>query len=274
MVLVNVSVLDSHNRPVTGLSREQFHVLDNGREQPIQSFGHDDAPVSVAIILDSSGSMERNWKRARVMLANFCDNLEPRDEMFVVTVQQRPTLLADYTNDCPTLQSQLLSMKTHGSTALLDAIPLSVEHLRKAASPRRVILIISDGGENASRTRVSEIRQLAREANAQLYAATLGPQSAFQQIARDPDAGRGPKLLAEIADLTGGRAFGIDDFQQISTAAAALAREIHDQYVIGYQSPDPGTDGKHHRIGIKVSREPGTPRLSLSYRTSYQSPLK
>lgn len=273
LVIVNVSVLDPRDQPVTTLSQQHFRVLDNGREQPIRFFAHEDAPVSLAIILDTSGSMQSKWNRAREMLAAFCGSLEPRDEVFLVTVQQRASLLVDYTSDCGTLQNQLITAQPHGVTPLLDAIPLAVQHLRRAANPRRAILIVSDGGENASRVRLSEVRRLAREANAQIYAATLGLSPEFAHSAY-PDERRGPELLAEIAELTGGRAFSIDDHRHIGEAAAAIAREIHDQYVIGYQSPDSATDGKHHRIAVKVQRDHGAPRISLFYRTGYQSPLQ
>jgi hypothetical protein len=148
LALVNVSVLDSRDRPVTSLSQEHFRVLDNGREQPIRFFAHEDAPVSLAIILDSSGSMEAKWDRARNMLARFCENLGSRDELLLVTVQRRARLRVDYTNDCGAMQNQLATAQPNGLTALLDAIPLAVERLRHAGNPRRAILIVSDGGEN------------------------------------------------------------------------------------------------------------------------------
>jgi Ca-activated chloride channel homolog len=273
LVLVNVSVLDPHDRPVTGLPQNHFRVLDNGREQPIRFFAHEDAPVSLAIILDTSGSMETKWNRARTMLARFCGNLAPQDEFFLVTVQQRAKLLMDYTHDCGSLQDELFTAQPHGLTALLDAIPLALEHLRQASNPRRAILIISDGGENASRVRMAEVRRLACEANAQVYAATLGLQPEYDHYLGEPDGPRGPQLLAEIAELTGGRAFAIDDSRHIDEVAADMAREIHDQYVIGYLSPDSAIDGKRHRIAVKVQRDPGAPRLSIFYRTGYQAPI-
>jgi len=273
LVLVNVSVLDSRDRPVTSLSQEHFRVLDNGREQPIRFFAHEDAPVSLGIILDSSGSMETKWSRARNMLARLCENLAPQDEMFLVTVQRRAELLVDYTNDCGAMQNQLVTAQPRGMTALLDAIPLAVKHLRHASNPRRAILIVSDGGDNASRTRLADVRRQAREADAQVYAATLGLQAESDKTLY-ADQLRGPALLSEIAGMTGGRAFAIDDGRPIGDAAAAVAREIHDQYVIGYQNPDSATDGKHHRIAVKVQRTAGLPRLSLFYRTGYQAPLE
>jgi Ca-activated chloride channel family protein len=270
LVLVNVSVLDGHDRPVTSLSQDQFHILDNGREQPISFFAHEDAPLSLAIILDTSGSMHAKWSRALKMLAGFCENLEPGDELFLVTVERQPRLLTDYTSDCGEMQNGLLLTQPHGPTALLDAIPLAVQHLRKASNPRHAILIISDGGENSSRARLSTIRSLAREANAQIYSATMGLEANFVRPA-SPGETQGPELLNEIAEFTGGRAFAIDDWRRIDEAAAAMAREMHDQYVIGYQPPAAGDEGKYHRISVKVRREPSQPRLSLFHRNGYRS---
>jgi Ca-activated chloride channel family protein len=270
LVLVNVSVLDPHDRPVTGLSEDQFRILDNGREQPIRFFAHEDAPLSLAIILDTSGSMHTKWNRALQMLAGFCENLTEGDELFLVTLERQPRLLTDYTSDCAEMQNALRLTQPNGPTALLDAIPLAVEHLRQAHHPRHAILIISDGGENSSRTHLSTIRSLAREANAQIYSATLGLESNFARTTF-PGETQGPALLSEIADFTGGRAFAIDDWRRIGDAAAAMAREIHDQYVIGYQPPSAADDGKYHRISVKVQREPSQPRLSLFHRNGYRS---
>ena len=270
LVLVNISVLDSRDRPVTGLSQTQFHILDNGREQAIQFFAHEDAPVSIAVILDSSGSMAGKWSRARTMLNSFCENLAPGDELFLVAVEQHARLLTDYTSDCAEMQNGLLLTLPHGATALLDAIPLAVKHLRQAHHARHAILIISDGGENASRTRLATIRSLAREANAQIYSATMGLEPHFNHSMVSGES-TGPQLLNEIADFTGGRAFAIDDGRRIADVAVALAREIHDQYVVGYQPPDGTDDGKYHRITVKVHREPAQPRLSLFHRTGYRT---
>ena len=269
LVLVNVSVLDPHDRPVTGLAQEQFHVLDNGQEQPIRFFAHEDAPLSLAIVLDTSGSMHSKWSRALNMLATFCDNLAPGDELFLVTVERQPKLVTDYTSDCAEMRNGLVTTQPHGPTALLDAIPLAIKHLRHAHHPRHAILIISDGGENSSRTHLSTIRSLAREANAQIYSATLGLEAKYAR-AMFPGETQGPELLTEIAEFTGGRAFAIDDWRHIGDAAAAMAREIHDQYVIGYTPPGAGEDGKYHRISVKVHREASQPRLSLFHRNGYR----
>jgi Ca-activated chloride channel family protein len=262
-------VLDGRDRPVTSLPREYFRVLDNGREQPIRFFAHEDAPVSLAIILDTSGSMRDKWSRARNMLAHFCQNLAPGDDLFPVTVERQPKLLTDYTTDCAGIESGLQQTRPHGPTALLDAIPFAVQHLRLARHPRHAILIISDGGENSSRTRLATIRNLAREANAQIYSATLGLDPVYAR-ATWPGENQGPELLREIAQFTGGRAFAIDDRGRTADVAASLSREIHDQYVIGYHPPTVD-DGKYHRISVTVRRDSSGCRLSLFHRTGYRA---
>src|SRR5260370_22791637 len=119
LVLVHISVLDSRDRPVNGLSQTQFQILDNGREQPIRFFAHEDAPVSLAVILDASGSMTGKWTRAREMLASFCENLPSGAELFLVTVRGRPRLATDHTRDGTQPRNGLLPTQPHGDTAFL-----------------------------------------------------------------------------------------------------------------------------------------------------------
>ena len=271
LVLVNVTVLDSNDRPVTGLTRDRFHVAADGREQPIRFFAHENAPLSLGVVLDTSGSMRPNWRQAREMLALFCENLEPADELFLVTLDRAPHLAADYSRDCSGIRDNLLTVQPRGLTALLDAIPLAAGHLKQARNSRHALLLISDGGENASRARYAEIRNLAREAGAQIYTATLNLDSLFDH-AGYYDGLRGPSLLHDLATISGGRSFAIDQSRHIAATAAAMAREMHDQYLLGFQSPDPAEDGKFHRLAVTVQRDPDAPRLTLFYRRGYRNP--
>ena len=266
LVLVNVSVLGPHDQPVTTLPRESFRVLDNGKEQDIRFFAHEETAISLAIILDASGSMKPYWTRAQSMLTRLCDLLEPRDELFLIAVHQHVELLIDAGSGCNNLASRLAATEPHGMTALLDAIPLATAKLRQARNPRHAVLAISDGGENASRVRLSELRRQVVEANAQIYSATVNLLTDNYVNTYEL---RGPELLAEFAALTGGRTFAIDDRRAIPTVALALARELHDQYVLGYQSPEPAGSGKRHRIAVKVQRDAAAPRLTLFHRSSY-----
>jgi Ca-activated chloride channel family protein len=271
MVLVDVSVVDSHDRPVAGLDRHQFHVFERGQEQPIVSFSHEDAPVSIGLIFDSSGSMGGKLKRAREIVARFCADLNPEDEMFLVIVRKSVSMAMDYTTNCGDIQSALLSSKSEGLTALLDAIPLAVRHLKSAHNRRRAILLISDGGENASRAQKAEIRRLTREASVPIYTAALTTMSqAYQEVSSEEQ--HGPDLLREIVECSGGRYWEIDDVTRLRHAADRMAAEIHDQYLIGFRAPSANRDGKFRRISVKVARDAAAPHLTLFYRSGYYAP--
>ncbi len=267
-MLVPVSVVDTHDRPVTGLARSQFRIFEDGKEQPIASFERAETPVSIGVILDNSGSMEGKAVRAREMLARLCENLNPEDEIFLVMVQGKARLTADFTRDCGQVQNGMLFSKPDGLTALLDALPLTLRHLKTAHHRRRAVLLVSDGGENASRVRNRELRALAREAGVPIYAAALSTGS---RMPMTPEEKRGPRLLQELIEYSGGRCWEIDDWRQPTEAGRLIAAEIHDQYLIGYRAPSVG-DGKYRRISVKVTRGEGMPRLSVSYRGGYFAP--
>ncbi len=271
LVLVPVSVVDSHDRPVTTLGQRQFRVFEDGKEQPIVSFERTDTPVSIGVIFDNSGSMEGKAARAREVLARFCSFLNPEDEMFLVTVQGAARLAADFTHTCGTIQNALLFSKPAGLTALLDALPLAFRHLRGAHYRRRAVLLVSDGGENASRTRGRELRVLAREAGVPIYAAAL-TTGARPPVTLEETCGS--DLLHELIDYSGGRYWEIDDWRRPAEAGRMIATELHDQYVLGYRAPPASKDGKYRRITVKVKREEGTPRVSIAFRGGYFVPLE
>jgi Ca-activated chloride channel family protein len=266
LVLVPVSVVDTHDRPVTGLQPRQFRVFEDGKEQPIASFERADTPVSIGVVFDNSGSMDGKAARAREVLARVCENLNPEDEMFVITVQGAARLTGDFTRDCGELQNGLLLEKPNGFTALLDALPLAFRHLRAAHHRRRAVLLISDGGENASRMRSRELRSLAVEAGVPIYVAALTTGARAPNTMEET---RGPELLRELIEYSGGRYWEIDDWRRPGEAGRQIAAEIHDQYVIGYRAPATAADGKYRRIQVRVMREQGTPRLSVSFRGGY-----
>lgn len=269
MVLVHVSVVDSHDRPIAGLGKHQFRVFEDGKEQSISAFAREDAPLSIGVILDTSGSMDGKIHRAREVIARFCENLNPDDEVFVVTVHGEVSLAADTTRDCGEIQNALLLAKPSGLTPLLDAVPLAFQKLRAVKDRRKAILLISDGGENASRFRAREIRRIAVEAGVPIYAAELTSTSRNMT----PEEILGPQVLQDLIDDSGGRHWEIDSRSRPAEAARMIAAEMHEQYVIGYRSPEMGRDGKFRKIAVKVSRDAGTPRLSVSFRSGYFAPI-
>jgi len=269
LVLVNVSVVDTYDRPVTGLEPRHFRVLDDGKEQPIQFFSREDTPISLALIFDLSGSMEGKLPGARAMVARLCASMGPDDEMFLVTVSRSPRIAMDYTSDCGQIQNALLFARARGWTPLLDAIPPALRHLKQARNGRKAVLIVSDGGENASRMRPANIRRLVSEAAAPVYAAALTEGAPPAPEVAEFAPWSGPDLLRDIAASSGGRYFEIDDPRHTEEAADRIAAEMREQYVIGYRAPRADREGLYRRISIKVLRDRDLPRMSVSYRNGY-----
>ena len=271
MVVVNVSVTDTHDRPVAGLEQRQFRIFENGSEQSIAFFSHEDSPVSIGLIFDTSGSMDGKLKQAREMVGRFCQSLNPEDEMFLVTVRKTVGLAMNYTSNCGDIQGALMFSKAEGLTALLDAVPLALRHLKTAHNRRKAILLISDGGDNASRIHKGEIRRLVQEAGVPIYVAALARHT---EVLPSLEEAQGPALLRDVVMYSGGRYWEIDDSRKLADAAAMMASEIHDQYVIGYRAPDTSRDGKYRKISVKVAREGPAPRLSVSFRSGYYAPAE
>src|SRR6201997_2882771 len=165
LVLVPVSVTDGMQRVVTGLSRDNFEVFDGKKPQAIQDFSSEDVPVSVGIILDSSGSMRDKWDRVRDAVSQFCDAANPEDEFFMVVFSDQPRLTSDFTTAPEDLQKELLFTQPKGRTALLDAIQMGLRKMKSAKYGKKALLIISDGGDNHSRYGENEIKSYAKESD-------------------------------------------------------------------------------------------------------------
>src|SRR6201998_4209369 len=205
LVLVPVSVTDGMQRVVTGLSRDNFEVFDGKKHQAIQDFSSEDVPVSVGIILDSSGSMRDKWDRVRDAVNQFCDAANPEDEFFMVVFSDQPRLSSDFTNSPEDLQKEILFTQPKGRTALLDAIQMGLRKMKSAKYGKRALLIISDGGDNHSRYREREITSLAKESDVMIYSIGL-----FDRYVPTVEEAQGPALLSEISEPTGGRAFTLE----------------------------------------------------------------
>ena len=204
LVVVPVSVVDSNNRPVTGLEAEHFKVFDEKIEQTITQFSMDDAPVDVGLVFDTSGSMGPKLHRSRLAANAFFQTANPEDEFFLVTFSDDPRLAVPLTPDTSDIQNQLTFTGSHGRTALLDAIALAMHELKKSTKERKALLIISDGGDNSrSRYTESEIRNMVRESEVIIYAIGIFEQGAGRD--RSPEEASGPGLLNDLAEMTGGR---------------------------------------------------------------------
>src|SRR5207248_11600250 len=169
LVLVNVTITDPMNRIVTGLEKENFRIFEGSNEQQIKHFSSEDAPISLGVIFDMSGSMSDKIEKSREAVVEFFKTANPQDEFFMITFSDKPELLQDFTNSVEDIQDKLIYTIPKGRTALLDAIYLGLDKMRDAHNPKKALLIISDGGDNRSRYTPSELKSVVREADVQIY---------------------------------------------------------------------------------------------------------
>ena len=247
LVLVPVSVTDPLQRLVTGLGRENFQVFEGKKPQEIRHFSSEDTPVSVGIILDSSGSMKDKMDRVREAVRQFCETANPQDEFFMITFADEPRLVSDFTSVPEEIEKELLFTQPKGRTALLDAVYMALGKMHEAKYGKKALLIISDGGDNHSLYSERDVKATAKESDVMIYG--IGT---FDRYVPTPEEWRGPALLAEIAEPTGGRAFTIENVIELPAIASHIGKELRTQYVLGYRPEQMPKDGKWHKIQVKL----------------------
>src|SRR6202140_5125780 len=219
------------------------------RAQEIQYFSSEDVPISIGVIFDLSGGMANKVGKAREAALQFFKTANPQDEFFLVSFNERAELVSAFTNSVEDLQSRILSAPAKGRTALLDAIYLGLSEMKTARNAKRALLIMSDGGDNNSRYNEKDIKRLVREANTQLY--SIGIFDPFEYRNRTPEELNGPSLLAEVTELTGGRAFTVENLNELPDIATKIGSELRNQYILGYHRVINHTmrDGERSRSG-------------------------
>jgi Ca-activated chloride channel family protein len=272
LVLIPVVVIDPLSRFVTGLERENFKVFEDKVEQEIVQFSSEDAPLSVGIVFDTSGSMGAKLQKSRQAVAQFMKTANPQDEFFLTQFSDRPEIVQDFTKETEEIQNRLTFTESKGNTALLDAVYLALSQMKKAHNPRRAILIISDGGDNSSRYTESEVKNAVREADVQIYA--IGIFEAFGVRGRTLEESNGPRLLSEIAEQTGGRHFEVDNLAELVDVAAKIGTELRNEYVLGYSPKNAARDGKYRRVLVRLAKTVGLPPLKAMFRTGYYAPTQ
>jgi Ca-activated chloride channel family protein len=270
LVLVNVTITDPYGRMVVGLAPDNFRVYEDKIEQEVLTFSSEDVPITIGVIFDFSGSMANKIGKAREAALQFFKTANPQDEFFLVSFNERAVLTNTFTNDIGDLQSSMILMAPKGSTALLDAIYLGLSQMSGANNAKRALLIISDGGDNHSRYNESEIKRLVKEANTQLYA--IGIFDPLGYRARTPEELNGPSLLSEITEMTGGRVFAVENFNELPDVATKIGVELRNQFVLGYRPSNKTHDGRWRKIKIKLRVPKGLPPLSVYSKTGYYAP--
>ena len=269
LVLVNVTITDPMNRIVTGLEKENFRVYEGNAEQQIKHFSSEDAPISLGVIFDMSGSMSDKIEKAREAVVEFFKTANPQDEFFLIAFSDRPELLSDFTKSVEEVQSKLIYTVPKGRTALLDAIYLGIDKMKQAQNSKKALLVISDGGDNRSRYTESEIKNLVREADVQIYAIGI-----FDYMGRTPEEANGPALLGDITEVTGGRTYVVNNPNELGDTATKIGMELRNQYVLGYRPNSDKHDGKWRKIKVKLEPPKGLPPLHIYFKTGYYAPTE
>jgi Ca-activated chloride channel homolog len=272
LVLIPVAVTDSLNRFVLGLQKSDFHLSEDNVEQNVAHFSGEDAPLSVGLVFDESGSMDYKLRTSQAAVAQFLKTMNADDEAFLVEFSDSARLTAAFTSHTEEIQGALKKAQPGGLTAMLDAINLALREMKKARNSRKAIVIISDGGDNHSQYTAAEIESLVREADVQIYAmGVFEPSLSFGLTAEEVS---GPRLLSEIATQTGGRAFSAALTSDLPSVAARIAVELRNQYVLGYYPKNQTRDGKYRHVEVKVAQPRGVSTLKAHWRLGYYAPTK
>ena len=278
MVWVPVTVTDRNGKTVEGLRAEDFSVFDNGLVQKLGFFGSDDAPCSIGIVLDISGSMKKMLEPEKSILHAFFLAANPQDEFLLLTVSTEPSSTSRFTTDIPQLEKSIGPTRSEGMTALTDTIYLGLRRMREAHSNRRALLVLSDGFDNHSRYSQGELMSMALEADVQVY--TMLFDTGLPNAERVPfrpglaskpwDQAReqqGPAMLEKLADKTGGLHFHVQNYDEAKDAILRTSQALRTEYLMGYRASDNSAPGKWHQIRVKVRM----PSVSVHARNGYYS---
>ncbi|MGI9055068.1 MAG: VWA domain-containing protein [Pyrinomonadaceae bacterium] len=266
LVTLTLTVTDYYGRLVSGLTKDAFTIFDDNEEQEITFFSDADAPVSLGILFDISGSMSgEKIAKARNALERFINTSHPNDEYFLIAFNSRAKLLLDRTRDGDAVLQKLTLIEPKNNTALYDACYLGIERVTRGAHPKKALLVISDGQDNASRYNFKEVRRLMKESDVVIY--TVG-------ILGGRDAGsmegmQGQAFLDELSSVTGGKSFYPQTNVELDEIFERIALELRHQYTIGFNPTNFQPDGKWHKIKTKVKPPRGLPRLSVRSREGY-----
>jgi Ca-activated chloride channel homolog len=266
LITLTLTVTDPYSRYVSGLNKNAFTVTDNGEEQEITFFSDTDAPVSVGILFDISGSMNgEKIVRAKKALERFISTSHPMDEYYLIAFNSRAQLLLDKSRNGEAVLDRLNYVQPKNNTALYDACYLGIDKVSRGTHPKKAMLIISDGQDNNSRYNFGEVRRLMKESDVVVYAVGIMDH----RDAGSPEGLQGQAFLDELAGVTGGKAFYPQTNVELDEIFERIALELRHQYSVGYVPKNFSPDGKWHKLKVKVKPPRGLPRLTVRGREGY-----
>jgi Ca-activated chloride channel family protein len=267
-VVLHPTVRNHKGMLASGLGKADFQVYEDGVLQPIEYFSHEDIPVTAGLVVDNSGSMRPKRPEVTTAALAFARSSNPQDQIFVVNFNENVSFgLPDstpFTDKVAQLEVALSRIAANGRTALYDAVTAALEHLKKGNRDKKVLIVISDGADNASKHNLAQTMAIAGQSGAIIY--TMG---LFEE--GDPD--RNPHVLKRLAEPTGGEAFSPESVKGVVPICERIARDIRHQYTIAYAPTNRKQDGTYRVIQVKA-RAPGRGRLFVRARAGYYAPLK
>lgn len=268
LVLVPVHVTTASGSSVTDLRKENFALYEDGVERPISHFAIDEAPVSVGVLLDVSGSMKNKIREAGAAASSFLKSSNAEDEFFLVEFNERARLRVPFTRDWRGIEAFIARAKPFGLTSLFDALHMALGQMKQAKNSRRAVVILSDGGDNFSRRNLRQMRDTLMEAGVQVYSLGIFDADSSKRPAEER---RGRVLLDQVALQTGGQEFPLRDSEGMADIGTRLARDMRDQYLLGYSPADSARDGKYHRLTVRLQSS-NAADLRAYYRQGYYAP--
>lgn len=272
LVVLHVTVSDERGQFVTDLKQGNFKVFEQNIEQTVSFFSPDDIPVTMGLVIDNSGSMREKRDQVNAAAMTFVRTSNPKDEAFVVNFSDEYYLDTDgdFTSDQTNLHDALSRIDTRGSTALYDAVIGSLAHLKKGHKDKRVLLLITDGDDTASEKTFEDAIRASEESNATIYA--VGVYSDDDREHDKKMVRRSKKVLTELAEATGGQAYFPDRLDQVTPICEEVAKEIRNQYTLGYYPANTSHDGAFRPVQVKVIPPNGRGKLAVRTRSGYFAP--
>ena len=268
LVEVHVSVVDGMDRPVGNLKQDNFHLVEDRTQQNISVFKHEDLPVSLGLVVDNSRSMEPRKQRLDAAAVSFIRKSNPDDETFIIHFDDTARLARDFTASIPDLEDTLAAVKPYGQTAIYDALILALQHMEHAIHTKKAILLITDGVDNVSEHTLAETLEAIKQSRVAVY--PIGLLSLSGGLKAEDS-------LIRIAEAGGGRAYFPETVEQARMVMERVARDLREQYTLGYFPTNPTRDGGWRSVRVDVVPPAGTPptsKLNANYRHGYYGPKK
>jgi Ca-activated chloride channel family protein len=272
LVQLPVSVLDKHGLPVRGLQQEHFTIYEDKVQQDITLFKQEDIPLSIGLVIDASGSMTDKLERLQTSAMTFVRESNPDDETSIVSFADEVNLVQDFTRNQRKLSRALAGITPSGNTSLYDAVFLAAEHLNaQSFHEKKVLLVVSDGEDNKSKYKLKEVLSAIQESKIILYTVgLLSPNPVFYTYTTDG----GKKALKKLAEATGGASFFPKNVNQVEEICKKIARDLREQYTIGYKPSNDKLDGTWRKVQVRVNPPKTVSNIKVRSKQGYYAPSR